>query len=119
MEVTGPGTGPAVDPDSTPGPAVDAGTGTGSGTGPAVEADTDPALGPGSPTDIGPGPVPGAAPDLDPSTAEVSDPLADPDVEAQPRGGFRCRLCQISAANREYGDSGGGDGIAGGLRFTG
>ncbi|NXD74295.1 STPAP polymerase, partial [Eolophus roseicapillus] len=27
-------------------------------------------------------------------------PLADPDVEALPRGGFRCRLCQVSAANR-------------------
>uniref|UniRef100_A0A8B9NHH9 Speckle targeted PIP5K1A-regulated poly(A) polymerase n=1 Tax=Accipiter nisus TaxID=211598 RepID=A0A8B9NHH9_9AVES len=24
----------------------------------------------------------------------------DPDVEALPRGGFRCRLCQVSAANR-------------------
>ncbi|NWT48779.1 STPAP polymerase, partial [Chroicocephalus maculipennis] len=27
-------------------------------------------------------------------------PVADPDVESQPRGGFRCRLCQVSAANR-------------------
>ncbi|KAM6032629.1 speckle targeted PIP5K1A-regulated poly(A) polymerase isoform 2-T2 [Chlamydotis macqueenii] len=29
-----------------------------------------------------------------------SDPAADSDVEALPRGGFRCRLCQICAANR-------------------
>ncbi|NXV96674.1 STPAP polymerase, partial [Calonectris borealis] len=27
-------------------------------------------------------------------------PVADPDVETLPRGGFRCRLCQVSAANR-------------------
>ncbi|NXK15719.1 STPAP polymerase, partial [Herpetotheres cachinnans] len=27
-------------------------------------------------------------------------PVSDPDVEPLPRGGFRCRLCQVSAANR-------------------
>ncbi|NWS65234.1 STPAP polymerase, partial [Chunga burmeisteri] len=27
-------------------------------------------------------------------------PVTDPDVEVLPRGGFRCRLCQVSAANR-------------------
>ncbi|XP_037230743.1 LOW QUALITY PROTEIN: speckle targeted PIP5K1A-regulated poly(A) polymerase [Falco rusticolus] len=40
--------------------------------------------------DAGTEPVP--EPDL--------DPAADPDVEPLPRGGFRCRLCQVSAANR-------------------
>ncbi|XP_053911582.1 speckle targeted PIP5K1A-regulated poly(A) polymerase [Cuculus canorus] len=28
-----------------------------------------------------------------------TDPVSDPDVETLPRGGFRCRLCQISVAN--------------------
>lgn len=36
----------------------------------------------------------------------------EPDVEALPRGGFRCRLCHVTAANRERGAGlvGGGQG---------
>ncbi|NWT11999.1 STPAP polymerase, partial [Vireo altiloquus] len=30
----------------------------------------------------------------------LTDPATDPDVEPLHRGGFRCRLCQITAANR-------------------
>nr|XP_021401401.1 speckle targeted PIP5K1A-regulated poly(A) polymerase [Lonchura striata domestica] len=40
-------------------------------------------------------------PGRDPVTGPVpvTDPAADPDVEPLHRGGFRCRLCQITAAN--------------------
>ncbi|XP_062496356.1 speckle targeted PIP5K1A-regulated poly(A) polymerase [Pezoporus occidentalis] len=70
---------------------MDAGTGPGSG----------PAAGP-DPASSGSGPAmdAGTGPATDPSPELGSDPLADPDVEALPRGGFRCRLCQVSAANR-------------------
>ncbi|XP_058717456.1 speckle targeted PIP5K1A-regulated poly(A) polymerase [Poecile atricapillus] len=46
-----------------------------------------------------PGPAPG--PEPDPATGPVpgTDPAADPDVEPLHRGGFRCRLCQITVAN--------------------
>ncbi|XP_075597613.1 speckle targeted PIP5K1A-regulated poly(A) polymerase [Balearica regulorum gibbericeps] len=47
-----------------------------------------------------PGPAMAAVPDPEPTLEVGSDPLADPDVEALPRSGFRCRLCQVSAANR-------------------
>ncbi|XP_030357444.1 speckle targeted PIP5K1A-regulated poly(A) polymerase isoform X2 [Strigops habroptila] len=77
------------------GPAMDAGPGPAMGTGSGPTADPDPASpGPGPAMEAGPGPA------SDPSTEPGSDPLADPDVEALPRGGFRCRLCQVSAANR-------------------
>lgn len=46
-----------------------------------------------------PGPDPDPA--VEPGPEPVTDPAADPDVEPLHRGGFRCRLCQITAANRE------------------
>uniref|UniRef100_A0A8B9IC80 Speckle targeted PIP5K1A-regulated poly(A) polymerase n=1 Tax=Anser brachyrhynchus TaxID=132585 RepID=A0A8B9IC80_9AVES len=46
----------------------------------------------------GPGPEPVTA--AGPSPAPELPPEADPDVEPLPRGGFRCRLCQVAAANR-------------------
>lgn len=48
--------------------------------------------------DGGPGPEPVTA--AGPSPAPELPPEADPDVEPLPRGGFRCRLCQVAAANR-------------------
>ncbi|KAM9251656.1 speckle targeted PIP5K1A-regulated poly(A) polymerase [Cariama cristata] len=70
------------------------------GTGPrsAVDGGTGPA----------PDPVPGSGPAMDAvpephmelGSDSVPDPVTDPDVEVLPRGGFRCRLCQVSAANR-------------------
>ncbi|XP_042636024.1 speckle targeted PIP5K1A-regulated poly(A) polymerase [Catharus ustulatus] len=50
-------------------------------------------------TEPEPGPDPG--PHMEPVTGPVpvTDPAADPDVEPLHRGGFRCRLCQITAAN--------------------
>lgn len=56
-------------------------------TGPGAGRDPDPHMDPAR--DPVTGPVP------------VTDPAADPDVEPLHRGGFRCRLCQITAANRE------------------
>lgn len=49
----------------------------------------------------GPGldPDPVTGPNHDPEP--VTDPANDPDVEPLHRGGFRCRLCQITTANRE------------------
>ncbi|XP_068034803.1 speckle targeted PIP5K1A-regulated poly(A) polymerase [Anomalospiza imberbis] len=67
----------AMEPE--PGPDPD------SGLGPDTDPDRDPVPGPGR--DPGTDPVP------------VTDPAADPDVEPLHRGGFRCRLCQITAAN--------------------
>ncbi|TRZ10310.1 hypothetical protein HGM15179_016788 [Zosterops borbonicus] len=45
---------------------------------------------------LDPNPVTGPSHDPEP----VTDPAADPDVEPLHRGGFRCRLCQITTANR-------------------
>ncbi|NXB65371.1 STPAP polymerase, partial [Struthidea cinerea] len=60
--------------------------------GPAPGPDPDPDPGTGPAMDVGPEPVTGPVP--------VTDPATDPDVEPLHRGGFRCRLCQITAANR-------------------
>ncbi|CAN8177865.1 unnamed protein product, partial [Coccothraustes coccothraustes] len=67
------------DPGPDPDPALD----------PDMDLGPDPVAGPGH--DPGTGPVPVADP--------VTDPANDPDVEPLHRGGFRCRLCQITTAN--------------------
>lgn len=71
--------------------------------GPAMEPEPGPDPAPGLDRDMDPGRDPVAGPDHDPVTGPVpvTDPAADPDVEPLHRGGFRCRLCQITAANRE------------------
>ncbi|XP_068856086.1 speckle targeted PIP5K1A-regulated poly(A) polymerase-like, partial [Aphelocoma coerulescens] len=61
-------------------------------TGPAVEPGPEPATGPGHEPVTDPVSVTDPVP--------VTDPAADPDVEPLHRGGFRCLLCQITAANR-------------------
>ncbi|XP_040399375.1 speckle targeted PIP5K1A-regulated poly(A) polymerase isoform X1 [Cygnus olor] len=50
--------------------------------------------------DGGSGPGPEPVMTAGPSPAPELPPEADPDVEPLPRGGFRCRLCQVAAANR-------------------
>ncbi|XP_072776240.1 speckle targeted PIP5K1A-regulated poly(A) polymerase isoform X2 [Taeniopygia guttata] len=66
-----------------------------------MEPEPGPDPAPGLDRDTDPGRDPVAGPDHDPVTGPVpvTDPAADPDVEPLHRGGFRCRLCQITAAN--------------------
>nr|XP_041568032.1 LOW QUALITY PROTEIN: speckle targeted PIP5K1A-regulated poly(A) polymerase [Taeniopygia guttata] len=66
-----------------------------------MEPEPGPDPAPGLDRDTDPGRDPLAALDHDPVTGPVpvTDPAADPDVEPLHRGGFRCRLCQITAAN--------------------
>ncbi|NWY95811.1 STPAP polymerase, partial [Loxia curvirostra] len=72
-----------MEPEPGPGPDPDP------GLDPDMHPSPDPVAGPGH--DPGTGPVPVAEP--------VTDPANDPDVEPLHRGGFRCRLCQITTAN--------------------
>ncbi|KAM6995813.1 speckle targeted PIP5K1A-regulated poly(A) polymerase [Passerculus sandwichensis] len=67
--------GPGLDPDPGPDPDMDPGR--------------EPVTGPGNDPLKAPVPV----------TDPVTDPAKDPDVEPLHRGGFRCRLCQVTTAN--------------------
>ncbi|NXV56571.1 STPAP polymerase, partial [Molothrus ater] len=67
------------------------------GPGPDPDPDPDPNMDPGRDPVTGPGHDPVTAPV--PVTDPVTDPANDPDVEPLHRGGFRCRLCQITTAN--------------------
>ncbi|XP_050840794.1 speckle targeted PIP5K1A-regulated poly(A) polymerase [Serinus canaria] len=67
------------------------------GPGPDPDPGLDPDMDPGPDLVAGPGHDPGTGPV--PVAEPVTDPANDPDVEPLHRGGFRCRLCQITTAN--------------------
>ncbi|XP_062454828.1 speckle targeted PIP5K1A-regulated poly(A) polymerase [Rhea pennata] len=82
----------------------DRGPETNLGLDPDRDLDSDPGLDLDS--DLEPEPDPDRDQDSDPGLDLDSEPEPDPDsdaaldVEALPRGGFRCRLCRVVAANR-------------------
>ncbi|XP_067170927.1 speckle targeted PIP5K1A-regulated poly(A) polymerase isoform X2 [Apteryx mantelli] len=99
---------PDLDPDPDPGPETgldpdtDLEMGLDSDPDSDPDSDSDPDMDQGAETDADPDRELAPELDLDLELDSDADPEADAalDVEALPRGGFRCRLCRVVAANR-------------------